>query len=37
MIEAIASVKRGEVARVVSPGKWKVWREGGKVFVEIMA
>lgn len=36
MERAIKDVAAGRVGRIVKLGKWKVWRAGGSVFVEIM-
>ena len=34
--EAIEMVRTGQVARIATPGQWKVWREGDAVRHEIL-
>lgn len=36
-LQAIADVKAHKFQRICSPGEWKVWRKGGRVYMEIMA
>lgn len=33
--QAVKDVEQGRCERIASPGKWKVWREGGKVLSEV--
>jgi hypothetical protein len=37
MTEAIRDVQARRAERICAPGLWKVWREGDRVCVEIMA
>ena len=33
--QAMADVENGRAARICSPGKWSVWREGERVCSEV--
>jgi hypothetical protein len=34
--QAIADVEAGRAQRIAVPGKWRVWREGNRVCVEML-
>ena len=36
LIAAIRDVAAGQCQRIAAPGKWRVWREGGRVKFEVL-
>ncbi len=37
MLDAILEVQERRAERICAPGEWRVWRDGERVCVEIMA